>query len=90
MQRQDPCRLCIFQRDGNLSNIIYRSITGKYRGEEEDTFGHCFFCLTCSGIEDIPCYGWWPQDPDGGDFVGDEGSLHPDAKEDYILLINFS
>lgn len=90
MIKTDSCRLCIFQRDGNLSNIVYRTITGQYRGAEEDTFGHCFFCLSCNGISDIPCYGWWPLDPDGGDFVGDEGSLHPDAKESWTSAQCFS
>lgn len=76
-----PCSLCIFQREGSLSNIAYRTITGAYNGPEEETFGHCFFCLRCTAINETPCFGWWPADPEGGDFEGDEGSLHPDAKE---------
>ena len=79
--REEECSLCIFQRDSSLVNITYRAITGDYNGPEEETFGHCFFCLTCAGIDDTPCYGWWPKDPDGGDYEGDEGALHPDAKE---------
>ena len=80
--KQD-CSLCIFQRNSSLYNIAYRTFTGEYNGPEEETFGHCFFCLSCEGVDDIPCYGWWPSDPDGGDFEGDDGSLHPDAKEDW-------
>ena len=80
---KQTCSLCIFQRNSSLYNIAYRTITGEYNGPEEQTFGHCFFCLSCDGIDDIPCYGWWPADPDGGDFEGDNGSLHPDAKEDW-------
>ena len=78
---EETCSLCIFQRRSSLYNIAYRTITGEYNGPEDETFGHCFFCLSCEGIDDTPCYGWWPSDPDGGDFEGDEGSLHPDAKE---------
>ena len=88
MQAPSPeqtCSLCIFQRNSSLYNIAYRSFTGEYNGPEEETFGHCFFCLSCEGIDDIPCYGWWPSDPDGGDFQGDDGSLHPDAKENWDL-----
>ena len=86
MQAPSPkhnCSLCIFQRNSSLYNIAYRTITGEYNGPEDETFGHCFFCLSCKGIDDIPCYGWWPADPDGGDFEGDDGGLHPDAKEDW-------
>ena len=77
------CSICIFQREGSVRNIVYRTITGAYNGPEEETFGHCFFCLRCSGIQENPCFGWWPSDPDGGDFEGDDGSLHPDAKENW-------
>ena len=80
---EQTCSLCIFQRNSSLYNIAYRTFTGEYNGPEEETFGHCFFCISCKGIDDIPCYGWWPADPDGGDFEGDDGSLHPDAKENW-------
>ena len=76
-----PCRLCILQQDGSLLNIIHRTVTGNYAEDANLTFGHCFVCIHCPDAQEPACYGWWPADPDGGDYEGDEGSLHPDAKE---------
>ncbi|MEC7987945.1 MAG: hypothetical protein VX278_22450 [Myxococcota bacterium] len=80
-QAESPCRFCILQQDGRLGNIIYRAVTGNYAEEANLTFGHCFVCIHCPDADTPACYGWWPQDPEGGDYEGDEGSLHPDAKE---------
>ena len=71
----------MFQRNGSLLHITHRTLTGNYKGAEEQTFGHCFFCLHCAQNEPPACYGWWPSDPDGGDFEGDDGRLQPDTKE---------
>ena len=78
---EHTCRLCIFQRHGSLSNITHLTLTGDYKGHDDQTFGHCFFCIHCTDLDSPACFGWWPSDPDGGNFEGDEGRLQPDARE---------
>ena len=54
---------------------------------ENQTFGHCFVCVRCpqNGNENpIPyCRGWWPADPNGGDYEGDGGVINSDETEDW-------
>ena len=80
-QAEHPCRFCVLQRDGQLSQILYRAITGEYHSDSETIFGHCFVCIHCEADQDPICFGWWPMDPDGGDYEGDDGRLSPDLKE---------
>ena len=66
------------------SPIIRRAIHES--GPDENlTFGHCFVCIRCpqpGNQEPIPwCRGWWPADPDGGDYEGDEGRIYSDEEE---------
>jgi hypothetical protein len=84
IQQNDDCVACMFQRKGNLPYILRRAIHES--GPDENlTFGHCFVCLRCpqpGNDEPIPwCRGWWPSDPDGGDYEGDEGRIYADEEE---------
>ena len=84
LQESDDCTACVFQRKGNLPYILRRAIHES--GPDENlTFGHCFVCVRCPqpGNEDpIPwCRGWWPSDPDGGDYEGDDGRIYSDEEE---------
>lgn len=83
-QSTDECVACVFQRKGNLPYILRRAIHES--GPDENlTFGHCFVCLRCpqpGNAEPIPwCRGWWPADPDGGDYEGDDGRIYADEEE---------
>lgn len=84
IQQSDTCTACVFQREGNLPYILRRAIHES--GPDENlTFGHCFVCLRCpqpGNEEPIPwCRGWWPADPDGGDYEGDDGRIYSDEEE---------
>ena len=84
IQQTDDCMACVFQRKGNLPYILRRAIHES--GPDENlTFGHCFVCLRCpqpGNEEPIPwCRGWWPADPDGGDYEGDDGRIFSDEEE---------
>lgn len=86
IQQGDDCLACIFQRKGNLPYILRRAIHES--GPDENlTFGHCFVCLRCPQPENeeaIPwCRGWWPSDPDGGDYEGDDGRIYADEEEQW-------
>ena len=84
IQQSDDCMACMFQRKGNIPYIIRRAIHES--GPDENlTFGHCFVCVRCpqpGNEEPIPwCRGWWPADPDGGDYEGDDGRIYSDEEE---------
>jgi hypothetical protein len=86
IQQNDECVACVFQRRGNLPYILRRAIHES--GPDENlTFGHCFVCLRCpqpGNDEPIPwCRGWWPSDPDGGDYEGDDGRIYADEEENW-------
>jgi len=89
IQQKDQCVLCTFQRQGNLPYILRRAIHES--GPDENlTFGHCFVCLRCpqpGNEEPIPwCRGWWPSDPDGGDYDGDDGRIYADEEENWDTM----
>ena len=84
IQQSDDCMACMFQRKGNIPYIIRRAIHES--GPDENlTFGHCFVCVRCpqpGNDEPIPwCRGWWPADPNGGDYEGDDGRIYSDEEE---------
>ncbi len=81
IERPEPCQLCVLQRDGSKLDIIRRGIGGDSVPNEEIAFGHCFVCVQCPGSWLPTCRGWWPADPDGGDYEGDEGRLYDDMDE---------
>ena len=74
------CSVCMFQRDGNPLYILRRAIHESGPSEEQ-TFGHCYVCSICPWDTQPYCNGWWPADPDGGDYEGDEGKLLSDPDE---------
>ncbi len=82
----DNCVACFIQRDANLPYIIRRAIH-ESGPDENQTFGHCFVCLRCpqeGNEQPIPyCRGWWPADPDGGDYDGDGGVINSDETEQW-------
>lgn len=79
-KNDDQCLACILQRKGNLAYIIRRAI--HQSGPDENvTFGHCFVCIRCPGDPIDYCRGWWPSDPAGGDYEGDDGRLVLDDDE---------
>jgi hypothetical protein len=75
------CQVCIFQRDGNIPYILRRYLHEPSGPDENVTFGHCFVCIRCPQDKKDFCRGWWPADPDGGDYAGDEGAIYADQDE---------
>ena len=75
------CGVCFFQRPGNLAYIMRRAIGGPHVPSANSTFGHCFVCTQCVGDTKADCRGWWPQDPSGGDYEGDDGQILNDDDE---------
>ena len=78
---EQECQLCILQRNGNLPYIIRRYVDEQSGPDENLTFGHCFVCIRCAEDTRDFCKGWWPADPDGGDYEGDEGAIYSDHDE---------
>lgn len=80
----ESCTACFFQRRANVPYILRRAIH-ESGPDENQTFGHCFVCLRCEqpgNDEPIPyCRGWWPADPEGGDYEGDDGIIQADQDE---------
>jgi hypothetical protein len=77
---EKQCLACILQRKGSLPYILRRAI--HQSGPDENlTFGHCFVCIRCPNDPEDYCRGWWPSDPDGGDYEGDDGSIATDENE---------
>ncbi len=83
VERPEPCQICVFQREGSAWDILRRGIGGANVPNEEVSFGHCFACVQCPGAWFPTCRGWWPADPDGGDYEGDEGRIYEDMDEDW-------
>lgn len=86
VERPAPCQLCVFQRDGSAWDILRRGIGGDDVPNEEVSFGHCFTCVQCPGAWFPTCRGWWPADPDGGDYEGDEGRIYDDMDEEWGMV----
>ena len=80
---EEECMGCILQRQGKLSYIIRRWINPQTGPDENESFGHCFFCVQCPNQITPSCWGWWPSSPDGGDYEGDDGMLQPDRTESW-------
>ena len=78
----DQCLACVFQRKGNLPYILRRAIH-QSGPDENQSFGHCFVCIRCPDDPRDYCRGWWPSDPDGGDYEGDDGRLNSDHDEQW-------
>ena len=84
----EPCQLCVMQRRGSPMDILKRGLGGAVGLDvpnEEISFGHCFVCVQCPGEWLPTCRGWWPADPDGGDYEGDEGKMYDDDDEIWHL-----
>lgn len=77
---ENQCIACIMQRKGNLAYILRRAVH-QSGPDENETFGHCFVCVRCPDDPIDYCRGWWPSDPDGGDYEGDDGKLVRDHNE---------
>jgi len=75
------CGICLLQRPGDLPAILRRAVGGASVPTEDIAFGHCFVCTQCPGEITPTCHGWWPEDPAGGDYEGDDGLLQADADE---------
>ena len=77
----DECMACFFQRDGHLPYILRRYIHESSGPDPDYTFGHCLVCIQCPGNLFPVCHGWWPSDPAGADYEGDDGLLREDNAE---------
>ena len=78
---EKPCQVCVFQRNSDLSSVFLRLLPFSSPPSEDVAFGHCFICVHCVGSGMPNCFGWWPEDPDGGDYEGDNGQLQSDQNE---------
>ena len=81
LRQEHSCQACIFQRNGHLPYILRRYLDEESGPDENLSFGHCFVCIRCPDDNREHCYGWWPADPDGGDYDGDAGALFADHDE---------
>jgi len=84
VESPEPCQVCVMQRGGSAGDIARRAVGGALGmsvPNEEISFGHCFVCVQCPGEWLPTCRGWWPADPDGGDYEGDAGKLYDDDDE---------
>jgi len=74
----DSCQLCIFQRDGALSDILRRLIWEVPADDIE--FGHCFACIRCPGDDGLSdCRGFSPVDLDAPEYPPQPGRLYMDS-----------
>jgi hypothetical protein len=74
------CQLCIFQRDGDLSDILRRLL--REAPVEEIEFGHCFACIRCPGVDGLSdCRGFSPADLDAAEYPPQPGHLYNDAAD---------
>ncbi len=74
----ESCQLCIFQRDGELPDILRRLIWEVPVDDIE--FGHCFACVRCPGDDGLSdCRGFSPVDLDAPEFPPQPGRLYIDS-----------
>ncbi|MFT5679190.1 MAG: hypothetical protein ACI8RZ_000094 [Myxococcota bacterium] len=81
----ESCQLCIFQRDGALSDILKRLI---WEVPVEDIeFGHCFACVRCPGEDGLSdCRGFSPVDLDAAEYPPQPGHLYLDDTDPWTRV----